>query len=118
MKKTGRERRRYHRAPLDAEFSVTDGPTDEHGTLFFEARNVSTGGAFLASDFLLELDTHLHVRFTLPGMSPIRTGALVVWISDGEDMEPGLGIQFTTLRPEYLEAIKEYIRTNPEKQDA
>ena len=114
--KVGRERRRYLRVPLEVEFSVHDGPADEHGTLFFAARNVSTGGAFLASDFLMELDTHLHIRFTIPGHGTIRTGALVVWVSDGEQMEPGMGIQFTMLRKEYLEAIKEYIALNQDYQ--
>ena len=107
-----KERRRYLRVPLDVEFSVVDGPNDEQGTLFFAARNVSTGGAFLASEFLFDLDTHLHIRFSLPGIGTIRTGALVAWVSDGDDMEPGMGIQFTMLRPEYLKAIRQYIASN------
>ncbi len=109
-----RDRRRYIRVPVQVEFCVREGSSDEHGQLFFAGRNVSRGGAFLASDLLLEIDTHLHIRFQLPGLEPITTGALVAWISDGEDGEPGMGISFTTLRPDYLQAIESFILNSPE----
>lgn len=103
------DKRRFVRIPVRVDFYVEDESSGESGQLFFPSRNVSLGGAFLASDFLLETGTPIHVRFTLPGASPIETDATVAWVSDDGDDGAGMGIEFTSLAPAELAAIKRFI---------
>ncbi len=95
--------------PVHVEFAVVDGSADESGNLFFAALNVSIGGAFLASDFLLEKGTEINVHFELPGENPIDAKAMVAWVSDDEDSDPGMGISFTRIDTGSVEAIQRFI---------
>lgn len=104
-----RDKRRFVRIPVRVDFYVDDDASGESGQLFFPSRNVSLGGAFLASDFLLDIGTQIRVRFTLPGASPIETDAKVAWVSDDGEVDAGMGIEFVTLAPGELGAIKRFI---------
>lgn len=105
----GQDKRRYVRIPVRVDFYVGDEPSGESGELFFASRNVSLGGAFLASDFLLDLNTPVHVRFTLPGAKPIEADAKVAWVSEDGDEDSGMGIEFTALAPADLASIKRFV---------
>ena len=108
------DKRRYARIPVDVEFSVRDstGGPEEVGRLFFAARNVSAGGAFLVSDILFEKGTWLHVRFQLPSLHPIEALALVAWVNEGDDdqAEPGMGIHFSEISRIDLQAIERFVQ--------
>lgn len=106
------EKRRFERIPIQVEFSVRDSATDEPGVLYFLSRNVSAGGAFLASDLLFDRGTWLHVRFQLPGTAPIEATAVVVWVSDELAQEPGMGIEFAEISRASLMAIQRWIDEN------
>lgn len=103
------EKRRFERIPIQVEFSVRDSTTDELGVLYFLSRNISAGGAFLASDILFDRGTWLHVRFQLDGTTPIEATAIVAWVSDELAQEPGMGIEFTEISRTSLLAIQRWI---------
>lgn len=106
---TDRDKRRFVRLPVHVNFTVGDDGSDESGNLYFASRNVSIGGAFLASEFLLEKGTAIAVHFELPGEVPIDAKATVAWVSDDEDSEPGMGIAFTVIAPQSVAAIQRFI---------
>ncbi len=93
----GREKRRYLRIPVEVNFYVDDRSHGEIGQIYFESRNVSEGGAFLASDFLMQVGTQITVRFQLPGEPVIDAQGFIAWVSEADEVEPGMGIEFTAL---------------------
>jgi uncharacterized protein (TIGR02266 family) len=105
-----RDKRRFFRQPIKADFFVKDATFGEPGELYFASQNVSVGGAFLISDFLLEMGSELRVRFQLPGEPVMQATARVAWVSDGDDTEPGMGIAFTEISAENTAAIQRYIQ--------
>ena len=102
-------KRKFVRVPARVDFVVVDDGSLETGDLYFPSRNMSLGGAFLVSDFLLESGTHIQVRFDLPDHSRIEAEAKVVRVSDDGDDDPGMGIEFTLISRESLAAIKRFI---------
>jgi uncharacterized protein (TIGR02266 family) len=103
------EKRRYIRVPVEVEFMVKEGDS-EQGLLYFAARDVSLGGAFLRSEILFELDTILELVFHLPGEDQLHAQALVVRVSDGDNGdEPGMGIRFDSLHPRTAASIKRFV---------
>lgn len=105
-------KRRFVRVPARVDFLVADDGTLETGDLYFPSRNMSLGGAFLVSDFLLEKGTTIKVRFDLPGEQRIEAEAKVVRVSDDDDDEPGMGIEFTLISRESLASIKRFLDRN------
>lgn len=104
------DKRRFVRIPVRVDFFVDDATDPESGQLFFASRNVSLGGAFLSSDYLLERGARVRVRFALPGASaPIEAEAAVAWVSDDGDEDPGMGIEFTRIGQESVLAIAKFI---------
>jgi uncharacterized protein (TIGR02266 family) len=107
------DKRQFVRLPIHVDFTVEDESSDESGNLYFASKNVSIGGAFLVSDFLLEKGTQVSVHFQLPGEKPIHAKAKVAWVNDEEDSEPGMGIAFTAIAPESVAAIQRFIERLP-----
>lgn len=102
------ERRRYARCTLEVGMGVY---SDSNFYAGF-SRDVSEGGIFVATYDLLPIGTSVEVEFSLPGGHDIRCGGEVRWVKDPVDNErvkPGMGIQFTDLAEEALEAIKEFV---------
>lgn len=104
-----RDKRRFVRVPVKVDFFVHDETLEETGELYFASQNVSVGGAFLISDFLLETGSAVKVRFQLPGEPPMTAAAKVAWVSDGDDGEPGMGIAFVEMAAPQRAAIQRFI---------
>jgi hypothetical protein len=76
----------------------------------FASADVSTGGAFLRSELLLEIGELLTLEFDLPGGRHVRARGRVVRVSSGSgprDQHPGMGVEFVDLAPEDHAAIQE-----------
>ena len=105
----GTDQRREERAPIQARFSARD--SSGAGTLTFTSADVSTGGAFLKSDLLLEQGESLSLHFEVPGAGPVLTQARVAWVRRFPEAGqlPGMGVEFVTLRNSEREAITRWL---------
>ncbi len=62
--------------------------------------NIGTGGAFVATDRLCDVGTHLSIKLQLPQqVNPISVGAEVRWTRGGDPAapparRPGMGLRF------------------------
>ena len=103
------EQRREPRAPLQARFSARD--ARGAGTLTFTSEDVSTGGAFLKSDLLLEPGESLALQFEVPGAGAVLTQARVAWVRRFPEagQVPGMGVEFVTLRDSERAAIVRWL---------
>lgn len=93
-----REQRSAKRRPLKLVAWVLGETWD--GEVFFESGDVSRGGMFLRSDFLLEIGTPLELWFSAPGASEkLVVSARVAWIEARPEAEkgPGMGVEFLNL---------------------
>jgi uncharacterized protein (TIGR02266 family) len=109
---SGRHRRDVRRA-LDAEFRLRDADDVVGGEILFDAVDISEGGAFLRSQYLLEVGERIEVSFTLPGQSQlIHVRALVAWVTRSKDLkgEAGMGLEFVDLDAEEREVIAAFVR--------
>jgi hypothetical protein len=83
----------------------------------FASADVSGGGAFLRSDYLLEIGELLTLEFDLPGGHHVSARGRVVRTaggrprngsaSSGHDPHAGIGVEFIDLSPEDRAAIEE-----------
>ncbi len=80
----------------------------------FDAVDISAGGAFLRSDYLLEKGDRLDVTFTLPATHQrITARAQVAWVAKVRKTkgEAGMGIEFVDLSKDEREAITEFVKS-------
>jgi type IV pilus assembly protein PilZ len=114
-KHAGKEKRRHARAPLRArvDFELVS----EETFLFEYASNVSRGGIFLATRNPLPVGTRLVLRFALPdelATRTIRVAGQVIWVNPyvegGQNLNPGMGVEFLDLSHEDQEAISRIVR--------
>ena len=105
--------RREERAAVEARFSARD--SSGAGTLTFTSADVSTGGAFLKSDLLLEQGESLALQFEVPGAGPVLTQARVAWVRRFPEAGQlaGMGVEFVTLRDTEREAIIRWLALSP-----
>ena len=79
------------------------------------AINLSTGGVFLETMNLMEVDTPLEAQFVLPLRShPICCKARVAWVNHPDTpknrkLPAGMGLQFLDLTTDDVDAIRTYI---------
>jgi c-di-GMP-binding flagellar brake protein YcgR len=129
----GRDARRYARVALELSVVVQQasndasndpGPETAKGTaretadrvpgggIRFDAANVSTGGAFLRTDLLLEVGELLTLQFQLSqGGHSICTEGRVTRVSRGHAKEvAGMGVEFVDLQPDDRAAIEARLR--------
>jgi uncharacterized protein (TIGR02266 family) len=107
--------RRYVRMPVSVEIRIQDADDPTTGEILFDAVDLSAGGAFVRSDYLLERDDQLLVSFALPGAKqPINVKGRVAWVtkSPKEKGDAGMAIEFVDLRAEDREAIAAYVRAH------
>ena len=105
-----KERRRSPRANVRTKVEV-DYQIDSEDTFLFEyITDISRDGIFLQTRTPLEIGTQLVLKFDLPdeGRS-IHAVGKVIWINPyrpkGENLNPGMGIEFLNLSNEDKEAI-------------
>jgi c-di-GMP-binding flagellar brake protein YcgR len=90
--------RREYCVPVEAVVDEWGEPVE------FDSLNVSEGGMFLRSQYLLDPEEQLWVRFSLDDSSPkVRAYAHVVWVTKGtnvgDEFASGMGVEFMVLRP-------------------
>ncbi|MDP8222877.1 MAG: TIGR02266 family protein [Candidatus Lernaella stagnicola] len=107
------DQRRDARVPLKARVDYE--LLSEDTFLFEYTSNLSRGGIFLATRNPLPIGTHLSLRFTLPENGRIiDTNGQVAWINEyrpgGDNINPGMGIEFTDLNDEDREAIANLVK--------
>jgi uncharacterized protein (TIGR02266 family) len=79
--------------------------------------DLNTGGMFLETEHPFTVDTPLEIKFKLPANgSMIRCRARGAWVNDPiERIKPnlpvGMGVQFTEISPDDLNAIRDYIKS-------
>lgn len=72
--------------------------------------DLSTGGLFVATYQLKPVGTRVAVSLVLPDGHAVWAKGLVRWVREpqGDDVVPGLGVEFTEIEPADLEAIKHF----------
>lgn len=75
--------------------------------------NISEGGIFVATVALAPIGTEVELNFSLPSGERIACRGVVRWVREVNDRLPdafpGLGVQFTELEPDALEAIRRFV---------
>ena len=111
--------RQFLRRPVKVEFRVRNADDVMGGEILFDAVDISVGGAFLRSSYLLEIGERLEVNFTLSESGAlIHTSARVVWVTPHEEAkgEAGMGLEFLDLSEAERKAITEYVRAQRSPQ--
>jgi type IV pilus assembly protein PilZ len=106
------ERRRSGR--FDVTWSVDCETEDTF--LYANITNISEMGIFVRTDNPLAVGTRLILRFAPPNAgSPFVLQGIVQWINPvkplGENLNPGMGIHFESLKPDERERLVEVVRT-------
>ncbi len=90
----------------------------ENFSIYTNARNISPGGIFLNTYYLVNEGTRLHLDFELPNTGKaIAVDGEVVWrgksrSADKGDEVVGMGIKFLDLKPEDAALINNYVKTS------
>jgi uncharacterized protein (TIGR02266 family) len=109
------EKRSSDRKPIKVQITVHDG--EGFGDLYFETKDLSSGGVFIASDLLLDVGEKLHLEFQLPNTSsPIVVEGTVVRVirvprMPSKDFKPGMGIKFTKISEEHKKQLEEFLNS-------
>ena len=78
--------------------------------------NLSTDGIFIETADLLPIDSRLNIEFNLPEMNrTINCVGRVAWLNHPEaiknpNLPVGMGLQFITISPDEMDAIRQYIK--------
>ena len=86
------------------------------GVMWFHSDNLSLGGLYIVSDFLLEKGTELTLSFSLSAFSePIRIPGRVAWVNSNLNVDsprrpPGMGIEFLDLDRETEDSLSTFVR--------
>lgn len=105
----GAEHRLAPRVRLDCEVGLGT----ETNFYWGFARNLSTGGLFVATFDYLPVGTELDVAFSLPDGRRVQARAEVRWVreprEDVPEIWPGMGLAFEDLDPTALEGIEAFV---------
>jgi len=83
----------------------------DEGSVPGACQNISQGGMFIETSLPIGLGETVLVEFSLPAIdTPIRADSRVVWTERDGDLNKGIGIQFTSLRPLEVWAINQLRR--------
>lgn len=104
----GAQRRASDRRELELPVMAGDAEHRVHGTIRFDTRDLSLGGAFLRSDLLLEVGEQLELEVQLPGGPPLKTRAKVVRVNQTE-ATPGMGIAFSELSERDRDRVRAFL---------
>lgn len=105
------DRREHARFETELSVDYADGET----FLFAYITNISQMGIFISAKDPLPVGTPLRLRFGLPDREPLALEGEVVWVNpyrtDGDNLNPGMGIRFHELSPELREEIVSIVRS-------
>jgi uncharacterized protein (TIGR02266 family) len=106
-----RDLRKHTRAPVELPITVSDSANKVDALIQFNTQDISVGGAFIRSDLLFEVGEELSLEFRLPSGEMVRAQGKVVRVSrdTGDDLVPGMGIQFVNLADTDREALRELV---------
>ena len=109
---TGRDRRQFERVLVDLEVDYKG----EDTFLFAYITDISAMGIFVRTNTPEPAGTRLNLRFTPPGpgRAPFEFEGVVIWINPyrpGENLNPGMGVQFVDLAPGQREQLTELVKT-------
>jgi hypothetical protein len=97
------DKRSHQRVPLETTLTYTEAGAGQE-IRSANARDISLGGMYIASEARPELGRSLSIKLTLPGNSTVLTlPAVVRWFSDD-----GFGVQFQLLGAKETHAITRY----------
>jgi uncharacterized protein (TIGR02266 family) len=103
------DRRSRARRDIHAELGI------QSGTNFYTgfARDISSGGLFVATYDIPRAGTEVNVNFSLPGGPTLSLHGTVRWIREPDDRDPdltpGMGVAFERLDPAAARAINAYL---------
>ena len=109
---SGAERRGHERFETSIAVDYASGDT----FLFAYLQNISEMGIFIRTDHPLNVGTRMRLRFqTDEKEEPLTLQGEVTWInpfkSDGDNLNPGMGVRFVDLTPETREQVVAIVRT-------
>jgi type IV pilus assembly protein PilZ len=112
----GSDRREHARFDVSIEVDYQDGET----FLFSYIQNISMMGIFVRSDAPLPIGTRMDLRFHHEGHQLSLHGE-VMWVNpyrtDGDNLNPGMGVRFVDLTAEDRERLVSLVRTIAYLQD-
>jgi uncharacterized protein (TIGR02266 family) len=110
-RRSGADRRQHERVLVD--WAVDYRASDTF--LFAYISDISAMGIFVRTPKPEPAGTRLNLRFSPPGGPLIELEAQVIWINpprdDGENRQPGMGLQFVDLSPTQREQVLRLVRT-------
>jgi uncharacterized protein (TIGR02266 family) len=81
------------------------------------SENLSEGGLFISMYQVLPVGASVDLTIALPGHAPIKASGTVRWVREHNqftsDVAPGIGVQFTALRPDDQAFIEQFLRVRP-----
>ncbi|HEX4460755.1 MAG TPA: PilZ domain-containing protein [Polyangia bacterium] len=100
--------RQHKRSPLELPIIVSDAANKVEAHIEFNTQDLSVGGAFIRSDLLFEVGEELQLDFALPDGRTVQARGKVVRVArdSGDDVIPGMGIQFVALSDADRESIR------------
>jgi Tfp pilus assembly protein PilZ len=107
----GANKRQHERRSVELPITVSDAANRVVAIIQFSTQDLSIGGAFVRSHLLFEIGEVLGLQFTLPDGRSIRASGKVVRVSrdTGDDVVPGMGIQFVDLPDGDREALHKLV---------
>ena len=106
----GAERRQHMRFGTELSVDYASGDT----FLFAYITNISEMGIFIRSEDPAPLGTSLRLRFGAEDEPPLSLEGEVVWVNpirtDGDNVNPGMGIRFRNLSLEMRERVVSLVR--------
>ena len=109
---SGAERREHERFETSIAVDYASGDT----FLFAYLQNISEMGIFIRTDHPLNVGTRMRLRFqTDDDDDPLVLQGEVTWINpfktDGDNLNPGMGVRFVDLTPATREQVVALVRT-------
>jgi Tfp pilus assembly protein PilZ len=100
--------RQHARSPIECPITVSDAANKVEGHIEFNIGDLSVGGAFIRSDLLFEVGEELQLDFAMPDGRQVRARGKVVRVArdSGDEVIPGMGIQFVALTDIDRDAIR------------
>jgi len=105
------DKRQHERRAVELPITVSDAANRVVAIIQFSTQDLSIGGAFVRSHLLFEIGEVLSLQFSLPDGRPVRASGKVVRVSrdTGDDVVPGMGIQFLDLPDADREALRKLV---------
>ncbi|MFW5878971.1 MAG: PilZ domain-containing protein [Myxococcota bacterium] len=84
------------------------------GDILLDSRDLSEGGAFIASDLFFDIGEELDLELQVPNTErTVRARGRIAWVGRGEDGDnpPGMGLQFIDLSEEDRALLTRFVES-------